>query len=312
MSKKALPALLQALKGRHNEGVPMGYVLRQLGIALMPALLFVLCAVWAWDLNTRGSSAPAVAVQAGGLQEPGGGSGGGSSGGGLAEPPGASGGLAEPPGTSGSLAEPPGASGGLAEPPGTSGSLAEPPGAYGGLAEPPGSSGGLREPPGTAGAVQEPPAAAGGLAEPPGSSGSVATAEAPARQAAGAGYWIGVGIGALALLAFYAVMSFQHFEVFKMLLSSFFPLLVLILAVLGSIVFGLATPTEAAAVGALGGFLLAVAYKQFNMRVLKESVFLTAGTRDGVLAVRRLGHLLGGLRAAGRAGAGRELGDVWT
>ena len=52
----------------------------------------------------------------------------------------------------------------------------------------------------------------------------------------------------------------------------------MILAVLGSIVFGLATPTEAAAVGALGGFLLAVAYRQFNMRVLKESVFLTAKT----------------------------------
>jgi len=105
-----------------------------------------------------------------------------------------------------------------------------------------------------------------------------AATELPARQSASTGYWIGVGIGALALLAFYAVMSFQHFEVFKMLLSSFFPLLVLILAVLGSIVFGLATPTEAAAVGALGGFLLAVAYKQFNMRVLKESVFLTAKT----------------------------------
>ncbi len=239
VSKKALPALLQALKGRHNQGVPTGYVLRQLGIALLPALLFVLCAVWAWELNTQGSSAAAVVAQGGGLQEPGGGSGGSSSGGGLAEPPGAS----------------------------------------GGLAEPPGSSGGLREPPGTSGAVQEPPsAAAGGLAEPPSSSGSVAATEVTARHAASAGYWIGAGIGALALLAFYAVMSFQHFEVFKMLLSSFFPLLVLILAVLGSIVFGLATPTEAAAVGALGGFLLAVAYRQFNMRVLKESVFLTAKT----------------------------------
>jgi tripartite ATP-independent transporter DctM subunit len=63
-----------------------------------------------------------------------------------------------------------------------------------------------------------------------------------------------------------------------MLLSSFFPLLILILAVLGSIVFGLATPTEAAAVGAFGGFVLAAAYKQLNMRVVKESVFLTAKT----------------------------------
>jgi len=48
--------------------------------------------------------------------------------------------------------------------------------------------------------------------------------------------------------------------------------------VLGSIVMGLATPTEAAAVGALGGFLLAAAYRQLTMDVVKESVFLTAKT----------------------------------
>ena len=46
-----------------------------------------------------------------------------------------------------------------------------------------------------------------------------------------------------------------------MLLSSFFPLATLILAVLGSIVFGLSTPTEAAAVGAFGGFILAAIYR---------------------------------------------------
>ena len=45
-----------------------------------------------------------------------------------------------------------------------------------------------------------------------------------------------------------------------MLLASFFPLALLILAVLGSIVFGLATPTEAAAVGSFGGFALAAVY----------------------------------------------------
>jgi TRAP-type mannitol/chloroaromatic compound transport system permease large subunit len=46
-----------------------------------------------------------------------------------------------------------------------------------------------------------------------------------------------------------------------MLLSSFFPLAILILMVLGSIVFGLSTPTEAAAVGAFGGALLAAGYR---------------------------------------------------
>jgi TRAP-type mannitol/chloroaromatic compound transport system permease large subunit len=42
-----------------------------------------------------------------------------------------------------------------------------------------------------------------------------------------------------------------------MLITSFFPLAFLILAVLGSILFGLATPTEAASIGALGGMVLA-------------------------------------------------------
>ena len=45
---------------------------------------------------------------------------------------------------------------------------------------------------------------------------------------------------------YYVLLSFNRLEIFKMLLASFSPLLVLILAVLGSIVFGLTTPTEAA------------------------------------------------------------------
>jgi TRAP-type mannitol/chloroaromatic compound transport system permease large subunit len=38
-----------------------------------------------------------------------------------------------------------------------------------------------------------------------------------------------------------------------MVMTSFLPLAFLILAVLGAILFGLATPTEAASIGALGG-----------------------------------------------------------
>ncbi len=62
------------------------------------------------------------------------------------------------------------------------------------------------------------------------------------------------------------------------LLTSFVPLTALILCVLGAIIFGLATPTEAAAVGALGGLLLAAAYRTLSWDKLKESVFLTART----------------------------------
>ena len=48
--------------------------------------------------------------------------------------------------------------------------------------------------------------------------------------------------------------------------------------VLGSIIFGWATPTEAAALGAAGAMVLTGAYRQFKWSVLKESVFLTAKT----------------------------------
>ncbi len=63
-----------------------------------------------------------------------------------------------------------------------------------------------------------------------------------------------------------------------MLATSFFPLAFLILAVLGSILFGLATPTEAASIGALGGILLAIAYRAMTFERLRESVYLTMRT----------------------------------
>ncbi|MEN8197942.1 MAG: TRAP transporter large permease subunit, partial [Pseudomonadota bacterium] len=50
-------------------------------------------------------------------------------------------------------------------------------------------------------------------------------------------------------------------QIFVMMLTSFFPLAFLILSVLGAILFGLATPSEAAAVGAVGGLVLAVSYR---------------------------------------------------
>jgi len=50
-------------------------------------------------------------------------------------------------------------------------------------------------------------------------------------------------------------------QVLFAMMTSFFPLAFLIFAVLGSILFGLATPSEAASMGALGGMVLAVAYR---------------------------------------------------
>lgn len=64
----------------------------------------------------------------------------------------------------------------------------------------------------------------------------------------------------------------------KLLITAFFPLAFLIVAVLGSILFGLATPSEAAAMGALGGIVLSIAYGAFTWDRLRESVYLTAKT----------------------------------
>ena len=67
-------------------------------------------------------------------------------------------------------------------------------------------------------------------------------------------------------------------QVVAMLAKSFVPLAGMVMCVLGAIMFGLATPTEAAAVGALGSVMLAAAYRQFTWGRLKESVYLTART----------------------------------
>ena len=66
--------------------------------------------------------------------------------------------------------------------------------------------------------------------------------------------------------------------IIKEIFISFVPLFSLILLVLGSILGGLATPAEAAAVGAFGALILSYAYKSLKWKNFKESVFLTAKT----------------------------------
>ena len=150
-------------------------------------------------------------------------------------------------------------------------------------------SGGLQEPEKEAG-LSEPPAEIGAAApvaaisvpkvdvKPSAAPVAAAPVAAAERLPVPANYWIALASCAVALALFYAYFSFARLEIFKMLLGSFFPLAIMIMAVLGSIVFGLATPTEAAAMGSLGGLLLAGAYRRLNMTVLRESVFLTAKT----------------------------------
>jgi tripartite ATP-independent transporter DctM subunit len=59
------------------------------------------------------------------------------------------------------------------------------------------------------------------------------------------------------------------------LATSFLPLALLIVSVLGAILFGLATPSEAAGAGALASMVLAAAYGALNFPMLRDSVYLT-------------------------------------
>jgi TRAP-type mannitol/chloroaromatic compound transport system permease large subunit len=120
------------------------------------------------------------------------------------------------------------------------------------------------------------------------------------RLSAPTWFYVVLALGIGAILLIYWLWNWERLQIFKLLLTSFFPLALLILAVLGSIVVGLATPAEAAAVGAFGGFVLAAIYrfithwrerpagspvsavvartaKEF-VRLIKESSFLTAKT----------------------------------
>jgi TRAP-type mannitol/chloroaromatic compound transport system permease large subunit len=139
------------------------------------------------------------------------------------------------------------------------------------------SSGGLSLPPG---AEEEKPEAASApiISADDTKSSEAAAAKALESRDAPTWFWVMTAIFAAMLAIYYALLTWVRLEIFKMLLGSFFPLAILIIFVLGSIVFGLATPTEAAAIGAIGGVILAAAYKQLNIRVIKESVFLTAKT----------------------------------
>ncbi len=78
------------------------------------------------------------------------------------------------------------------------------------------------------------------------------------------------------------------------------PPLALIAAVLGSIIFAIAVPTEAAAIGAIGGLVLAVLYRKFSIAVVRDALLTTISITAMVLTI-----VVGGLMFAGVfAGAG--------
>lgn len=249
ISNKALPGLLGALKGKRAANVSVLTLLTQLFIALLPALAFAIVMGLSYRMLTAPDAAQTELVEmgAGSFNVSGDEF---SSDGGFGEPP-----MEE------SLPEP-----------AMEGALAEPP-VEGALAEPT-VGGALSEPlPESAPLTSVENQAANPTATPADS-----TAAPLLRKAAPQNFWITFGVGLTLLIIFYTFFTFARLEIFKMLLGSLFPLAFMILAVLGSIVFGLATPTEAAAMGAFGGILLAAAYRRFNFGMLRESAYLATKT----------------------------------
>ncbi|WP_395734831.1 TRAP transporter large permease subunit [Prosthecobacter sp.] len=238
--QRALPALLAAVRGDRAAVIGRKSLVKELLVALLPAIIFGLLLL---AIHRAVTTEPA-AVETTGLVEMGSAS----------EAAKTSTG-AEAAGSN-ELKEP--AADGVKEPPATS-SLSE-------LKEP---AADLKEPPteGAEGAKGAKGAAATKATTDGAAAGANASLPASATAAEGAKtvpapdwFWWTLGIVVAALVLLYAVLDWQRYEVYKLLLASFFPLAFLILAVLGTIVFGLATPTEAAAVGSIGGFVLAAAY----------------------------------------------------
>jgi TRAP-type mannitol/chloroaromatic compound transport system permease large subunit len=254
--RRAVPRLIAALF-RKDDGLSKHIVLGQLGISLLPvvflAVLFVV-------LHVVGTSRQIV--DTGGLQEIG----------------------AFAPAEETADPDAPVAPG-IEEPPPEEESTAP------GIGEPPPEEGTALAAPapeeGTSPATPTPAAPAEEAPEKDPETAGAAALAASAEAAEGADlprkptprwFWIVFAIGIAGITFHYSIFTFERLQIFKMLLGSFFPLTTLILAVLGSIVFGWATPTEAAALGGAGGMLLAGAYRRFTFPVLKESVFLTAKT----------------------------------
>ena len=248
VSNTVLSGLIGAIKGKRNAAVPMRDLLNHLAIALLPALAVALIMGTIY-LKVTAPLPPAVVEGVVAM------------GGDLADSA-AEAEAEDAEGEEGGLAAPPAED----APAGTADKAAadKAPAELGNAATAPAE-----------GAAKEAVAAA--APAPAVASAEAAVAEGE-RQPAPMSFWIGLASCAVALAIFYAYFSFVRLEIFKMLLGSFFPLALMILAVLGTIVFGLATPTEAAAMGSLGGLLLAAAYRRLNYVVLRESVYLTAKT----------------------------------
>lgn len=87
-------------------------------------------------------------------------------------------------------------------------------------------------------------------------------------------------------------------EKLKITLGGLVPTMLLIVAVLGSLMAGIASPTEAAAVGAVGALVLCISYGKFSMSVMRESLAITVRISSMILLIVAGGIMFTGIFAA--------------
>ena len=87
-------------------------------------------------------------------------------------------------------------------------------------------------------------------------------------------------------------------ERIRITLIALAPPVAMITAVLGSIMFGLAAPTEAAGLGALGSMILAILYRQFSLKVLNEAVLKTLKVTCMIFLILLGGNMFAGVFVA--------------
>jgi len=73
------------------------------------------------------------------------------------------------------------------------------------------------------------------------------------------------------------------------------PLQLLMLVTLGSILAGLATPTEAAGLGAFGALMLTIAYGRFSLRGLRQAIYRTVSTTSMIMLLLATSNMYGAI-----------------
>lgn len=95
-----------------------------------------------------------------------------------------------------------------------------------------------------------------------------------------------------------ADMQLPIAEKLKITISGLLPTMLLIIAVLGSLMAGIASPTEAAAVGAIGALILCISYRKFSWKVLHESLAITVRISSMIMLIVAGGIMFTGVFAA--------------